>query len=483
MKNTFKWRMIAFIKAIFIAAIMFSMIACSEHESSLSGNENRGGISYAGDSIAGDNNAGGNIINDYKDGDNKNKDDVQGINTDQLVKFTIANLDGKTGTVGLTVTCVGWNWTVEDFTLILDGQAQMYLSVKYGNYNIMLWFEKENTYYVYTGGTNISGINDAQLYEITDSNTINFDQFRIISKPFHELTITGFEYWFNSMQVWGQIFDGDDYIGLIFGTITNGTLKSPIRRFFNNRTKEGSFRLKLQIWQGNYVYELSDFSPVVGSAAGFSSVCISEFVSNYHKLTVTGLKELAGKEVSAAVYNDTGQKLNTQMGFGIISGNTGTFTLAGNFGWNDGSSLKLVLNIKGDLRMYEFSDFTPAGLSTAIDISQFKRNYHRLNFSGLGELLTGGLLYGRRVLVSVYDTNGLEAAHQSYFFQAENNIFSYILLGDFGWTEGSVSPRPFRLRLEFLNAELADLVYELSDFIPIDYSTDLDINHFTQISS
>ena len=488
MKNTSKWRMITQIKtisikailieAILIAVIMFSMNACSElNESSLSGNGN-GSIDHVGVNSTGDSNVFDKIVNGIEDGGSKNKDDAQGLNTDQLVKFNITNLGGKTGTVGLTVACEGWNWTAEGFALIIDGQTEVYLGVQNGNYHIMLWFEKENTFYVYTAGTNITGINDAQLYEITDSNTINFDQFRIINKPFHELTVTGFENWFNNMQGWGIVFDGDDDIGWSYGTIANGSLNVTIRKLFNARTEEGPFRLKLQIWQGNYVYELSDFT----IANGYAGVHISQFASNYHEITVTGLNGLAGKQVSAAVYNDDDKIVNTQMGFGIISGNTGTFTLAGNFGWNKGGPFSLVLNVKSDLRMYELPDFIFSGSSAAVDISQFKRNYHRLDFTGLDDLLTGSLLYARRLLISVYNANGLEAVYQSYFFQAKDNIFSYILLGDFGWTEGSVSPHPFRLRLEFFNStELPEFVYELSDFIPTGNSTNLDINQFAQI--
>ncbi|MCL2763254.1 MAG: hypothetical protein FWD36_08650 [Treponema sp.] len=465
MKHTTKLRVIALVETILIAAIMCSMAACGERlqEGSLSGNGSGGG-----DNNVVDNNVGDIIVNVYEDG------------RSTLVPFTITNLGDKTGSVGLTVACEGWNWTVEDFGVIQDGQVPVSLSVQHGNYHIVLWFEQENTYHVYTAGTNIAGINDALLFEITDNNIIHFDQFKVIPIPFHELTVTGFEYWFNNMQGWGIVFDGDAAIGWSYGTIANGSLNVTLRRLFNARTEAGPFRLKVHIWQGNYVYELSDFTIGNGGADNSSSVHISEFVSNYHKLTVTGLTALADREVSAAVYNDDDQLLNTQMGFGIISGNTGTFTLAGDFGWNAGVPLRLVLNIKGDLRMYELSDFTPVGNATAVAISQFKRNYHQLHFTGLADLLTGGLLYARRVFVSVYDANGLEAAHQSYFLQAQDNICSYILLGDFGWTEGSVSPHPFRLKLEFFGEELPELVYELSDFIPTGNSTNLDINQFTQ---
>jgi len=283
MKNTGKWQI-----AALIMVIMFSMAACGELGDSLSsGNDDR-------------------------------ENPVVPSNDDDFIKFTVTNLGTKTGLVGLTAADDGWNRAFEEFGFIRDGQVLVHLrkmatnvnGIEPSNYNIVLWFEEYDEYYVYTAGVNINDINGAQSYDVNDSNSINFDQFRPIALPLHELTVTGFDYWFNTMQAWAFVLNGDTD-AWAYGTIVNGSLKGTMRKLFNARTDNSNLRLRLQIWRGNYVYELSDFT-MTGSS---TSVDISRFKSNHYELTITGASGLAGRDISASVYNSDDTRLNTYLGY------------------------------------------------------------------------------------------------------------------------------------------------------------------------
>jgi len=460
MKNTGKWQI-----AALVMAIIFSMASCGELNEPLRNNTVHNHDDKSGDSLSSGN-------------DNREKDDpIEAPNDDDFIKFTISNLDAKTGLVGLTAADDGWNRAFEEFGFIRDGQILVHLrkmspnvnGIEPGNYNIVLWFEEYDEYYVYTAGANTNDINGAQSYVVTDSNSITFDQFRPIALPLHELTVTGFDYWFNTTQAWAFVLN-DDTDAWAYGTIVNGSLKGTMRKLFNARTESASLRLRLQIWRGNYVYELSDFT-MKGSS---TSVDISQFKSNHYELTITGVSGLDGRDISASVYNSDDTRLNTYLGYATSSGDNLTVILAGDFGWTDDGPFRLQLSMRGYNGMYELSDFTPTGNASSVDFSRFKRNYHLLTITGLDDLLHNGLFHGREILAHVYNANNHIVAPWAFFNAKENDSISFMLIGDFGWTE---SGSPFRLRLEFLG-ELSGLVYELPNFVPIGSASSVDFGGF-----